>query len=475
MLLISAHSAHPHLYTTASDHSDRVVSTPGMATSSSFSVPASSAPASSPKPVFNAPTCRSKNSRKPKLSLQTASVPRTFGKSTTSLTLSIPSDGTLSPTARNTFCNAYDSPRRDATSSVLPSLSAQVQPPLLRCSSGGKENGQVPYKLPRGARSILRNSPLGNHARWTGQVREPTSYDLANSCSNHKLFFDTKKQVRYRAPIQEEIRNVKYVAKHSDLYLEPELDSSDVSAFSSPEVGSDEDSQSDSKRDQSDDSECGDEPMKPIGLTRESFLKVKPPQHMRPNLAQQLRAALSCDTQVNSPTLPITQSKPNLAIDPRRKGSRKWRWTLGPVIDGHVLPISHSDDSNEDRDDVNEPATPVTPTWTAFATDVPMSGWNDGQTFSDFDVSSVRPPALKRRQTRLQFRITGLTGTTRGGTSHHDNRNSYLAAQDHHSRFSVRGDDQDDKWTLRPSPPGPIASLQQLLLVTNPAPFTTRN
>ncbi|KZZ96215.1 hypothetical protein AAP_00988 [Ascosphaera apis ARSEF 7405] len=398
MLLVSSHSPLPHLYTSAaaSEHSDRAISSSGMATSPSFSLQGSPAPPKpAPKPpLFNMPP-NPRQSRRPKLSLQTAAVPRTFGKSTTSLTLNIPSDAPVSPTARNTFCNAYSSLRRDDASAVIVSSSslssasttssssssslssfsstANVQSPSLSLC-GGTEAAEVPYKLPRSARSILRNSPLG-HARRSGHLRDSCSlknaYPAATTTTTiRKPLFTPKKQVRYRTPLYEEIETVEYIAKHSDLYIEADSDSSDVSAFSSPEAGSDEDSQSDAKVEESEDEDQG------------------------------FKAQTSSKKGLATAQSRSTSSFASLS---RKKKTQKWRWTLGPVVDGHVLPGPVTENS-DDQSQHNEPTTPITPTWTPFASDVTMSDRPDAQNpESDDDMSSVRMPAIKRRQTGFEY------------------------------------------------------------------------
>ncbi|KAI5297180.1 hypothetical protein KEM56_005014 [Ascosphaera pollenicola] len=300
-------------------------------------------------------------SRKPKLSLQTASVPRTFGKSTTSLTLNISSDPSLSPTVRNTFCNAYDSQRRDdagpiVSSSSLSSTSTTSSSSSFSLSSpsrcGGVEVAEVPYKLPRSARSILRNSPLG-HARRSSHLRESSSLKNAYASSTttttttttttvatRKPLFAPKKQVRYRTPLQEDIKTVDYVARHSDLYVEAESDSSDISAFSSPEVGSDDDSQSDSNAENH------------PSLKKSEMVKERAPKPMLPNIARQLRTAVSCNT--SQPGSPITTTSQLISTlpfhpQPRKKKSQKWRWTLGPVMDGRVLPGPNPEETEDAR------------------------------------------------------------------------------------------------------------------------------
>ncbi|KAI9857446.1 MAG: hypothetical protein M1830_006373, partial [Pleopsidium flavum] len=91
--------------------------------------------------------------KRPKLSLATSTLPPTFGKSTTGLKLSAPKD---SPTHRNTYANAYEHHGLAATDSQP--TSPKPKSPICRLTSPYPH--EVPYQLPLGVRSILRNSPL---------------------------------------------------------------------------------------------------------------------------------------------------------------------------------------------------------------------------------------------------------------------------------------------------------------------------
>ncbi|KAJ5923565.1 hypothetical protein N7454_008810 [Penicillium verhagenii] len=105
-------------------------------------------------------------SARPKLTLQTTSLPRTFGSSTTGLSRSCTAAPGASPTVGNTFKNAYDiaTPASATTSpSKGPSLRFPTNKPISPYVHHPNNNNNPfnfrPYQLPLGVRSILRNSP----------------------------------------------------------------------------------------------------------------------------------------------------------------------------------------------------------------------------------------------------------------------------------------------------------------------------
>ncbi|OJD09916.1 hypothetical protein ACJ73_10019, partial [Blastomyces percursus] len=106
-----------------------------------------------PAPISTRPS--SNASRRPKLSLQTSSLPMTFGKSTTALSLALSAGCSQSPTVRNTFSNAYDGFRRPTSSSTACSSSPKCPSRAGKRSSSYLCNYQgvgdeIPYKLPLG-------------------------------------------------------------------------------------------------------------------------------------------------------------------------------------------------------------------------------------------------------------------------------------------------------------------------------------
>ncbi|MCJ1253387.1 hypothetical protein MMC24_001198 [Lignoscripta atroalba] len=117
---------------------------------------------------------------RPKLSLQTSTLPLPFAhKSTTALSLSISTD---SPTVRNTYANAFDvsstSKPREVTGQPQPEehTSPQSSSPSATSSTSSQTSPvstTIPYSLPIGSRSILRNSPLPRRLTSATSARAP--------------------------------------------------------------------------------------------------------------------------------------------------------------------------------------------------------------------------------------------------------------------------------------------------------------
>ncbi|KAI9820659.1 MAG: hypothetical protein M1827_005028 [Pycnora praestabilis] len=158
------------------------------------------------------------SSKRPKLSLQisASSTPRSFAKSTTSLTLNTTR---ASPTNRNTFSNAYElpvlataPPPSIITTTTSSSLSSSSSPKSSRSPSSRRLSGTIdlPYQQPLGVRGILRNSPL------------PHRHRSASSARNTRRMFAPIKTVTYATPLTSEIQTTKYVVSHSELILEEE-------------------------------------------------------------------------------------------------------------------------------------------------------------------------------------------------------------------------------------------------------------
>ncbi|KAL2001373.1 hypothetical protein VTN02DRAFT_1841 [Thermoascus thermophilus] len=244
--------------------------------------------------------------KRPKLSLQTTSLPMTFGKSTTGLSLAFATNSAVSPTVLNTFGNAYDfwpSPSAGAT----PSPSKQ-RPPRFSSPHATNNREGVPYQLPLGVKSILRNSPLPSSS-----VRQ----SMTTGAVTRRVYFPAKKQVSYRYPLEEEIKTVRFTARHSDLSDESDSETSDAS-------GSDE--SSDLSTPQSDSGASDEEPSpraKTSSPSQSGKKRRKDLGSERQIRAAALRDSLKGDDyDVASPQTP-RQGRP--------KRQCKWRWTLGPL------------------------------------------------------------------------------------------------------------------------------------------------
>ncbi|RAL17545.1 uncharacterized protein BO97DRAFT_8956 [Aspergillus homomorphus CBS 101889] len=282
----------------------------------------------------NRPTITSR----PKLTLQTSSLPLTFGTSSTGLSLSLVAGSTASPTVRNTFKNAYD-----VTAPVSATSSPSSKYPSHRFSKPSSPyTTHNPYQLPMGVRSILRNSPLEPSCR---RRSTPAATNGSNGApATRRVFFPAKKQVSYRYPLEEEIQNVHYTARHSDLHEmneehpkqstsseESDSASSNSSSSSSDTNSSDEEPQTRSKQDL----------LSPVERKKRKHQKAE----------RQVRAvALREKLEDMTPQTPVRK---------RAKRRCEWRWTLGPLQnrDGLLPPVqeerttsSGSDSSSSDRE-----------------------------------------------------------------------------------------------------------------------------
>ncbi|KAL3479073.1 hypothetical protein BJX99DRAFT_90388 [Aspergillus californicus] len=239
---------------------------------------------------------------RPKLTLQTSSLPISFGSSTTGLSLALAAGPTASPTVRNTFKNAYEVPS-SATASPSRSTNRFTKPSSPYTSSN--------YQLPLGTKSILRNSPLESSKRRSNSVAPsgPTT-------SSRRVFFPTKKQVSYRLPLEEEIKNVEYTARHSDLVSDAETASAETSSdsdsdYSTSSLVSSDTTPSDDDAEKQPDSNSADRKKK-----KRKYRSAE----------RQVRAVARMEGLED----PYSQT-PQTPRQGRLKRRREWRWTLGPV------------------------------------------------------------------------------------------------------------------------------------------------
>ncbi|PGH07384.1 hypothetical protein AJ79_06286 [Helicocarpus griseus UAMH5409] len=356
----------------------------------------------------------SKASKRPKLSLQTSSLPMTYGKSTTALSLALSAGCSPSPTVRNTFSNAYDGFRRTASSPVGTGSSSP------KCGSrSGKRgssylcnyqttNEDVPYKLPLGVRSILRNSPLHTSSLRRPSLSASTNNGSANGHSARKALFPAKRQVKYRYPLDEEIKTVHYVARHSDLsFSDSPSGPSDIDTSSEEESDSSL-SQSKSSPSDDDDSSFPSLPQKDKDMTnssdrdKNSNIPSQNPARQRPRTKRkhstserQIRAIALREDLAGSGTYDCFDNTPQTPLlHKRQKHPRKWRWTLGPVENGHVLPVNSSN--------APDPATSPPP---VSAPDVPAAA-------PVGEVPLLNSPSPKRRQGSLTGAVLEPNTTT---------------------------------------------------------------
>lgn len=285
--------------------------------------PPSNSPSSYSSPSSSTPTTtapgetRPKLATKPKLTLQTSSLPRTFGRSTTGLSLSL---ATASPTVSNTFKNAYE----PCPPSAIPTTSSSTPSPI-KTSTPFKHSRQPsfnnPYQQPLGIKSILRNSPLDSTSH-----RRSVSIGGGNGASgSRRVFFPTKKQVTFRQSLEEEIRTVHYVARHSDLLAEesdPNNQKKEQEQKQEQPVPEGSDSDSDSNSSQAP-SDSGSDDDQTGSLSKSERRKRKSLSAER-----QVRAAALLDG-LEGDAYGI--STPQTPRQGRVKRRREWKWTLGPV------------------------------------------------------------------------------------------------------------------------------------------------
>jgi len=261
-----------------------------------------SAPPPPPRPAV---------SKRPKLTLNTTQTPTLLGgKGSTSLRLDTLS--AVSPTARNTFSNAYETPpsRLSASKPQRPSLtplatnvssvspghaspadeesSAVIDTPELTSSSSASTvdslPGHVPYTLGYNSQSILCNGPI------------PKSKRKRTCFTQSQSMFPTQKRVAFKAPLTEEIKTTKYTMAHADLVsASPTNSTLDLPQARYPKAD-----------------------MHPKGMVKG--------EHREPEATASPRAGdkRSSDEE-DSDTCPATP------VAGRRKKDRQWRWTLGPI------------------------------------------------------------------------------------------------------------------------------------------------
>ncbi|CRL23685.1 unnamed protein product [Penicillium camemberti] len=285
---------------------------------------------------------------RPKLTLQTTALPRTFGTSTTGLSFSFAAAPTSSPTIRNTFKNAYEvaSPS-SATSPTKSTRYNKPTSPFILHPNNNLFNHRSPYQLPIGVRSILRNSPLEpSTRRQSGPIS--AGGNGPNGAGSRRVFFPAKKQVSYRYPLEEEIRTERYTAQHLDLVTEEAVQAeADTNAQSPPETrpapfqnieGAKENSDSSpsvSETSTSDDTSADE------GVRGSSLSKTERKKRRTVQIERQVRAVALLDGfEADGSSTPQTPRQG------RAKRRREWKWTLGPVDLGPVDKVSNSGSEN---------------------------------------------------------------------------------------------------------------------------------
>ena len=265
-------------------------------------------PPSSPS-IFTATTMKqtrspTDSSKRPKLSLQTSSLPITFGKSTTALAIAASSLPATSPTVLNTFNNAYDIPHRFSPATPSPTGSRPTRPASRLVSPFVSSKEDRPYQLSHGLRGILRNTPIPSTLR-----RSSICHPADSPRSARRTFFPAAKKVTFRVVLEEVIDTKLYTAKHSDL-------SSDEEEAETHDQVSDPSSSSS-------DSEPDDTPVDDVTTSGSQSRKRK----ARSN--RQVEAAAIRDGLDSADRL---RKRLRRTGDGKRKRKRRqWEWTLGPL------------------------------------------------------------------------------------------------------------------------------------------------
>ncbi|KAJ5972299.1 uncharacterized protein N7479_002217 [Penicillium vulpinum] len=267
---------------------------------------------------------------RPKLTLQTTALPRTFGTSNTGLSFSFAAAPTASPTIRNTFKNAYEV--TSPSSATSPSKSTRYNKPsspYILHPNNNIFNYRSPYQLPIGVRSILRNSPLESSTR-----RQSGSISAGGNGSNgpgsRRVFFPAKKQVSYRYPLEEEIRTERYTAQHLDLVTE-EAVQTEADTKTPPETRP-ATSKPEGEKEESDSSPSlsgsasGDDTSADETVRGSSLSKTERKKRRTMRVERQVRAVALLDGfEADGSSTPQTPRQG------RAKRRREWKWTLGPV------------------------------------------------------------------------------------------------------------------------------------------------
>ncbi|KAK2768438.1 hypothetical protein FQN54_000293 [Arachnomyces sp. PD_36] len=325
--------------------------------------------------------------KRPKLSLQTSSLPMTFGKSTTALSLSLTTGPTSSPTVVNTFNNAFDQSRTDrSTSTSTSSLSTSIHRPRSSRHSSPfngiqhlkSTNDDHPYRNPAGVRSILRNSPLPKSSLRQSSVAATGS---SNGDTGRRALFPPKKQVRYNFPLEEEITTVTYVAKHSDILP---TDSTSSSATTWSDGSSDEDDSA------ADSGSTPSDPETSPGSRQHS--KRKRRKNSTGLSEKQIHAAALRDgLVVHGKEEEYGKATPQSPfLYGHRKRRREWRWTLGP------LPTNEGQSSQKEQED--EVQAPQLPPPRPNTLEIPTLDTSMGAT-ANATAAAIRPPSREDTDT----------------------------------------------------------------------------
>ncbi|KAK1815301.1 hypothetical protein LTR12_010270 [Friedmanniomyces endolithicus] len=216
--------------------------------------------------------------KRPKLTLDTHDSSSLFGKASTSVRLETLS--ATSPTVRNTFRNGHDAAqqRRTSDSSAASYSSTSTVDSL---------SAEVPYKIAFNITSILSNSPI------------PRTRYARNRFAQSRPLFPAAKKVVFRAPLTEDIKTSRYTMAHSDI---------EISITSIPIIDTN-----------------------PVEITEGESHATATTTEINVHPACVAATAPHTGEKRESSDEEDSDTCPATPVAGRRKKSRVWRWTLGPV------------------------------------------------------------------------------------------------------------------------------------------------
>ncbi|KIW01087.1 uncharacterized protein PV09_07374 [Verruconis gallopava] len=318
----------------------------------------------SPMRAQQLPSANPNRQRRPKLSLNTSQA-RTFGKGSS---LRLETLSAVSPTAINTFANAYDPgqtssaptgrptrPKLSIDSSVSSTAGTLETPEALDSrtpssssvsSASTLNSATIPYSISQVLNSVLANSPLQPRAQTRRMSLRPR--------------FPVEKRVTFRTPLVEEIVNTKYTLAHIDFVALGDTDSGTTMSLCGNESPQSSSSGSSHFAESYPESTLSleqptDDITSPLALKTSASFHQEFPIRSRssPHRIKTRRSSPRTGDKRDSSSESDSDSCPETPVAGRRKRRREWVWTLGDLPG---QPAS-SGPSYEDDDDDNAKTT----------------------------------------------------------------------------------------------------------------------
>ncbi|KAI4605891.1 hypothetical protein J4E80_010424 [Alternaria sp. BMP 0032] len=280
---------------------------------------------------------------RPKLSINTEQ-PRILGKGAS---LRLETLSAVSPTVRNTFSNAYERPATaptlqrpsrpqlsiesdvpatsGSTSASTPS-SASTLSSTLTSASNDSATLSIPYKQPHNLASILSNSPARSI--------------IPRKMGSSRPMFPAEKRVSFRTPLEEEITTTRYTLAHSDIESSVSTLSSLASTASTTDSDASTSQPSLSLKALKNPSETSISPLQ-LSLISTSSSAESSPRPKSPRTGEKRDSSSSDDDSDSAPETPVAG---------RRKRTRDWRWTLGPLPSDNKSSVSSASDATISED-----------------------------------------------------------------------------------------------------------------------------